>query len=74
MLDHLEQPLSVHRVDVYLGLKSTYFGRPRHRLSRASIRPELHQTFIQGVEVTLVLYMGALLNLIQLATRAKLFL
>jgi hypothetical protein len=54
LLYHLEQPLSVYRRDVDLGLKPSYFVRPGHRLANQTVGSELHQRLIYCVKDALV--------------------
>jgi len=61
LLDHLEQALGVHRIDIDLCLKATVLGRPGQRLSYDAIRPELGEAFVHCVEDALVQDVLALL-------------
>ena len=72
MLDHLEQPFCIDGVDVDFGLQAADFGRPGHRFARDAVRAELHETFVESVEVTLVLYMNTFLYYRQLLRRIEL--
>lgn len=52
---HLEESLGVNRADVDLRLQASDLVRPRHRLARQSVGPELHEAFVDSVEERLVL-------------------
>ena len=59
LLHHLEETLSVDRVDVDFSLEATHFVGPGHGLTSQSVWPELHETFIDCVEEALVLNVNA---------------
>ena len=40
LLDHLEEALSIHRVDVHFGLQPTVFVRPGEGLAHHAVRAE----------------------------------
>jgi len=72
MLHHLEEALCVYRIDVYFGLESAYLGGPRHGLTSDAVGSELHQAFVEGVEVAFVLNVDTFLDDRELSTGVEL--
>ena len=50
LFHHLKKSFSVDRGDVYLCLEPTHFVRPRHRFTNQTVRPKLHQRFVDCIE------------------------
>jgi hypothetical protein len=72
MLHHLEEAFCVYRIDVYFSLESAYLRGPGHGLTSDAIGSELHQAFVEGVEVAFVLDVDTFLDDRQLGTGVEL--